>query len=175
MRSITFIIILLFAFGFAHGQIQVGATVGAQFPTGDFGDGAKIGIGFNIVGKYMINDHIAVGLNSGYSRFDTQIDGLSCTMIPVTGLFEYHFGVQNLRPYIGVDAGVYNYGARIEFLGASESGSKTYFGFAPTGGILYGISDRLSFIANVKYNYVMAEVSAATWLGINAGLILRLN
>jgi hypothetical protein len=175
MRSILLIATLLLSVGYSQGQIQVGATVGTQIPTGDLGDGAKTGYGFNIAGKYMVHENLAIGLNIGYSKFETELDGLSFTLIPVTGLFEYYFGSGKFSPYIGADAGLYNYGARISYMGMVESGSKNYFGFAPTGGILYGLSNKLSFCANLKYNYVLSEPSVATWLGINAGIIFKIN
>jgi opacity protein-like surface antigen len=59
-------------------------------------------------------------------------------------------------------------------LGESSSDSKAYFGFAPTAGVLYGLSDNLSLCANLKYNYVTSEGHAATWLGINVGVVCKI-
>lgn len=171
MKKILLVAAMLLIFGIAQAQINVGATIGAQIPTGNFSDGFKTGFGINAVGKYMLNENMALGLNLGYSRFGTSVEGFSGSMIPITGLFEYHFGTGNIKPYIGADLGLYDYMVKIKILGESSSDSKIYFGFAPTAGALYGLSDNLSLCANLKYNYVTTEGHAATWLGINVGAI----
>jgi opacity protein-like surface antigen len=171
------ILILVFNVFFvfnSQAQINVGATVGVQLPMGTFGDGFKTGFGFNAVGKYMLKENMAVGLNLGYTKFGTEVEGLSGSMMPITGLFEYHFGTGNIKPYVGADLGLYIYSVKVEILGQSSSDSKMYFGFAPTGGVLYGLSDMLSLCANLKYNYVMTEGDAASWLGINVGAIIKI-
>jgi outer membrane protein W len=164
----------------ANAQINVGATIGSQLPMGTFGNSAKVGFGFNAVGKYMLKENMAVGLNLGYIAFGSKIEGASFSMMPITGLFEYHFGSGAIKPYVGADLGIYRYAYTIK--GVSVSGytspdisdSKMYLGFAPTGGVLYGLSDKLSLCANLKYNYVMSEGDAATWLGTNAGIIYKI-
>ena len=174
MKKILLVAAMLLIFGIAQAQINVGATIGVQIPTGNFGDGYKTGFGINAVGKYMLNENMAVGLNLGYSRFGTGVTDFSSSMIPITGLFEYHFGTENIKPYIGADLGLYDYMVKIKFLGESSSDSKIFFGFAPTAGVLYGLNDNLSLCANLKYNYVTSEGDAATWLGINVGVVYKI-
>jgi len=186
MKKISILVFALlgfFAFN-AQAQINVGATIGAQIPMGDFSNDLKTGFGINAVGKYMLNENMALGLNLGYSKFGTDIDGLSCSMMPVTALFEYYFGDGNVKPFLGADLGLYNYNAKVEYtiMGQSQSSSdsKSYLGFAPTVGILCDLNDNFSLLANLKYNYVMSKddatgESAATWLGINVGAIFRIN
>ncbi len=180
MRKIQILLVVVLAFLAlnVNAQINIGATIGAQLPMGSFGDGYKTGFGFNAVGKYMLKENMAVGLNLGYSAFGSDVDGVSSSMMPITGLFEYHFGSGALKPYVGADLGMYRFGYKMEMeiMGEkiSESGSEMYLGFAPTGGILYGMSDKLSLCANLKYNYVMSEGDAATFLGINVGIVYKI-
>ncbi len=185
MRKVQVLLIVVLAFFAinANAQINAGVTVGAQLPMGSFGDGYngyKTGFGFNAVGKYMLKENMAIGLNLGYNAFGSDVDGVSSSMMPITGLFEYHFGSGALKPYIGADLGIYRFGYKykieMDIMGEkiSESGSEMYFGFAPTGGILYGMSDKLSLCANLKYNYVMSEFDAATFLGINVGIVYKI-
>jgi outer membrane protein W len=178
------VLVLIFAFLCiivfnAQAQIDVGATIGLQIPTGSFGDGAKTGFGINLVGKYNLNSNIALGLNLGDQFFgmkDTGISGLSASasIVPITGLFEYHFGSGKVKPYLGADLGLYIVTAKAKYQGQTSSSTKTYFGFAPVGGILYGINEKLSFCANLKYTDVLSEVDSTTWLGINVGIIYKI-
>ena len=163
----------------AHAQIDIGATIGLQIPTGNFGDGVKTGFGFNVVGKYILKENIAVGLSLGYISFgmkDTGMEGISASaaIMPITGLFEYHFGSGKVRPYLGADLGLYRLTAKAKYQGVTASTSSSYFGFAPVAGIICGISEKLSFCANLKYNDVLSEGDSTTWLGINAGIILKI-
>ncbi len=174
MKSILLISAMSLIFSISQAQVELGVTVGAQIPTGDLGNGTKTGYGLNVVGKYFVKEDIAFGLNLGYSRFKTDAEGVSFSIVPITGLFEYYFSSQKVRPYVGADIGAYSFGAKVEYMGISESESKIYFGFAPTGGLLCRINGQLSFCANLKYHYVTSEGSASTWLGVNAGVVIKL-
>ncbi len=174
MKSIFLISVMLLIFSISQAQVELGITLGAQIPTGDLSNGTKTGFGLNAVGKYFIQENIALGLNLGYSKFETDAEGVSFSIVPVTGLFEYYFNSQKVRPYVGADIGAYSFGAKVEYMGINESDSKIYFGFAPTGGLLCRISDQLSFCANLKYHYVTSEGGSSTWLGINAGVVIKL-
>ncbi|MDD4225656.1 MAG: outer membrane beta-barrel protein [Mariniphaga sp.] len=180
MKKFKFLFVGLFAF-FAvsvQGQIQVGGTVGLQMPLGDFGDAFDPGFGIHAVGKYFFQENMAVGLNLGYSKFGSDFEDFSSSMVPVTALFEYHLnpaGDGKIKPYVGADAGLYSYGVKMKFLGESISESDMYFGIAPTAGVLYEISDVLSLCGNLKYNLVFSEGESISYLGINVGILYSLN
>jgi outer membrane protein W len=184
MKKFTVLFLALFClFSFsANAQMSGGATLGLQAPIGDFADGAKMGVGINLFGKYMLNDNMAVGANLGYNRFGAEDFGwdevdynASFSMIPITGLFEYHFGGSSLKPYVGADLGIYRFGMRVKYEGESESESELYFGLAPVAGITYDINETLKFIANLKLHNVFAEDESLSWIGINAGVIIPFN
>ena len=178
MKKLIFLVLSLLGFMTMNvqAQISVGATVGLQVPTGDFADAANMGLGFTIIGKYMVKDNLALGASVGYSQFGTDKDGLNVnySIIPITGLIEYHFGEGSLRPYVGADLGVYTLKTHIKFQGASTSDSKSNFGFAPTGGLIFGKSESLSFVVNAKYNYIMGDGNFDSWIGINFGAFFKL-
>ncbi len=176
MRKLRILVVAIISFVTfsASAQIGIGGTVGLTLPMGDFGNGLKTGFGFNAIGKYNLSDNMAIGASVGYSSFGTGSDNLSFGVIPITGLFEYSFGDGAFKPYLGADLGLYMFRAKITYLGNSSSTSETYFGFAPTAGILYDLSDNLSFCANAKYNFVMSDNSNSTWIGINAGIIFNI-
>jgi len=183
MKKISILIIALLGFIVfnSHAQINIGATVGVQIPTGTMADGMTTGFGFDIVGKYMLSENLAVGVDVGWARFGTEDLGLeqdvsaSGSFIPLTGLIEYHFGTGKVKPFIGTDIGLYIFKVKASYMGISASTSQSYFGFAPLGGIEYDIKDNLAFTANLKYNFVLAEGDNVSYLGINVGIIFKLN
>jgi len=147
--------------GSAYGQFSAGATIGVQVPLGDFGSSYHAGPGLNLTGRYAPTDNIRVGLNIGFNRYSDEWSGdWPVWMIPVTGLFEYHFGSKAVRPYVGGDIGIY----RVQ----DDSYSETHVGFAPVAGVSFRASDIVSFLANLKYHYVAADY-AFSWVGINVG------
>ena len=48
-------------------ELLVGASVGYQYPLGDFGDQAKGGPAFRVTGQMMLNKRIGVGAEIAYS------------------------------------------------------------------------------------------------------------
>ncbi len=180
--SLMFLALICFFTFNANAQILGGATLGLQAPIGDFADGAKMGVGINLVGKYMIKENMAVGLNIGYNRFGAEDFGFdeydidaSYSMIPVTGLFEYHFAGNSIKPYVGADLGLYSFGDKVKYEGESEKDSEIYLGLAPVAGITYDINDNVTFCANLKIHNVFSDGDTASWIGINAGVIIPLN
>jgi hypothetical protein len=169
----------MFAFISAKAQFNIGATVGVQIPSGSFGDGVKTGFGFNVLAKYIIKEHLALGVDLGYYGFgakDVGVEGVkaSAKAIPITALVEFIIGTGKTKPYIGADVGLFSLGAKASAQGISVSASKSYFGLAPTGGVMIGLGDRMSLCANAKYNIVFSEGGNTSWIGINAGLIFKL-
>lgn len=165
----------------AQAQINVGATVGVQIPTGSMSDGMKTGFGFDLLGKYMLNENLALGVDIGWARFGTEDLGIeedvnaSGQFIPITALAEYHFGTGKVKPFVGADLGMYIFKIKASYQGISASTSDSYFGFAPIAGIEYDIKDNLAFTANLKYNYILVEEDDGSYFGINAGVILKIN
>jgi outer membrane protein W len=184
MKKLSLLFLAMFClFSFtANAQITGGATLGLQAPMGDFADVANMGVGINLFGKYMLNEKMAVGANLGYNRFGGEDYGwdevdydVSYSMIPITGLFEYHFGGEAIKPYVGADLGIYSFGARVKFAGESESDSELYFGLAPVAGILYDLNENLRLCANIKLHNIFAEGESLSWIGINSGVVIPLN
>ena len=57
--------------------------------------------------------------------------------------------------------------------GANLTISDSYFGLAPTLGVMYNLSDNLALNANAKYHYVLAEDEAQSLIGIGAGIVFK--
>jgi len=131
----------------AKAQVSVGANIG-MFKFFDF----VPQLGFNLNGKYSINDKIRVGANLGYYFNDGFIT------MPITGLFEYSFSDNDFSPYAGADIGIYRF---------AGSG---LFGLAPVVGLNYNLSDNLLLNSNLKYHYIMSEGGSLSAFGVNAGV-----
>ena len=176
MKKVILVVFALVGFMTMNVQAQmaVGATVGLQVPMGDFAEGTNMGFGITVIGKYMVKDNLALGVSVGYSQFGTDVDDVNFSIRPITGLVEYHFGTEGIRPYVGADVGVYTAKANIKSQGVNVSASESYLGFAPTGGVIFGKSESLSFMANVKYNVMLTDETSTGWIGINFGAIFQL-
>lgn len=166
----------------AQAQFSVGATVGPQIPLGEFGEGFGVGFGFNLQGKYAINEQLNTGLNIGYNSFgasDSDIDA-STSITPITGFIEYVFASSGkIKPFVSADLGIYSIRTRVNvdfgFGSNSVSASRSFFGLAPAAGVLYGLNDAFSLNGGLKLHAIFSEGESTSFLGINVGVIYRIN
>jgi hypothetical protein len=181
MKKVSFLVLALLGIyaSSINAQFNLGGTIGVQIPVGSMADGMKTGFGFDVIGKYMLNENLALGVDVGWARFGVEDIGIedveaSGQFIPVTALVEYHFNTSGkVKPYVGADLGLYVFKIKAKSGGVSASTSDSYFGLAPIVGIDCTINSTLDFIANLKYNYVVVEGDDGQYLGINAGLIYK--
>ncbi|MDR1678186.1 MAG: porin family protein [Prevotellaceae bacterium] len=169
----------LFVGGVANAQIKLGIDLGLQVPMGDFEKMAEVGLGGNVNGEYAITENIGAGLSIGYYKFSFKDNGFgedeSFTVTPVALNGKYYFMTEGLKPYAGLDLGMYFLSSTFE-----NSEVKGKFGLAPVVGLQYDFSDNMAINANVKYNYIMAGekeelgADALTSFGINVGVVYTL-
>ncbi|MFM8837828.1 MAG: outer membrane beta-barrel protein [Bacteroidota bacterium] len=156
-------------------QLSVGATGGAAILSVE---GESITFpGGTLTLRYGIGENIRVGANLGYfvksvNEGDLDISG-SISGVPITGTFEYSFGGESFSPYAGLDLGLYRLGVSIGGDGTNLTISDSYFGLAPTLGVMYNLSDNLALNANAKYHYVLVEDEAQSLIGIGAGIVFK--
>jgi len=155
----------------AQAQIQIAATIGPQIPVGEFGEVFKPGIGFTATGRYLIKEKFAVGLNIGYSGFGVKdLDDYKASFVPVTVLAEYHLDLGKVKPYGGMEMGLYRYRVSYKSGSIKETSTETYFGIAPTIGATYKLTPKFALLANLKYhNIVGDEESSGAYVGLNFG------
>lgn len=172
MKKVLFTAILAIATSVsANAQWKVGADLGLQVPIGTYGDAYGLGFGFAVSGEYLVTESIGVGLQIGYfsigsgsGLYDT---GMS--LVPITATGKYYFMTEGLKPYAGLDLGLYRIGFDYGFgLGVA---SETKFGLAPVAGVQYEFTDNWALDGNLKYNYIAAEGKAFTTFGINVGVV----
>ena len=158
----------------AKAQISIGATLGSNFFAGE----AKFG--FNLFGKYEFKEKMLAGLNIGYTGMGSSeittpfyTESFSSSLLPITGLFEYHFGGEKIKPYVGGDLGFYSFKATLKINSIITSSSSTYLGLAPTAGAFYEINDKFLLCANFKYNIILSS-AIGTFGGLNFGAVYKL-
>lgn len=172
IKKITlFVAVALIAIS-ASAQIKINAGLNLLSPMGDFGDAFKMSYGFNVGGKYMLNDKMAVGANLAYIMLqpETKVSGVTYSLMPIAANFTYYFGTEGFKPYAGIDLGYYTN----KVSGGGISISTSDLGFAPTVGFEYGLSDKLGLDVNAKYHYIMTEGDASSAFGINVGIYYNL-
>lgn len=184
-KFFLFALVAMLLVGFSStsfAQIKVGATAGLALPMGDFGDGWKMGFGGGVEGKYFLSDNLALGASLGYYAFsakDVDIDlksedasDPSFSVMPILATVDYFFANEGFKPFVGAGVGLFSMKSKVyvPFFGDVEATSSE-LGVAPTVGFLYGISDKLDFNLNAKYNMIFTEGSSTTYLGVNAGVL----
>lgn len=175
MKKIAFILVLCSGLFFMSGKLfsqpQLQGTIGVNAPIGDFGliTNINTGASLNATFRAMLNDNIGVGANAGVNRLGNS------WLIPVTGLFEYHFPVSVVTGYGGVDMGLYLWSYRFRthpVWGGTRTETRLCFGFAPTVGAIYDFSDELAFTANMKTHFWVRDGMRIA-IAFNAGAIMR--
>jgi hypothetical protein len=178
-------VVVLFAIS-ANAQLKIGVNGGLGLPMGSFGDANKMGFGGGVVGKYLLNEKIALGLNIGYYSFAGKDLGLGITgeklsIMPITALFNFYFASEGFKPYVGADLGFYSVKYKTPTIdlggfGTIEGSSETLtkIGFAPTVGFEASLSEKVGLDVNAKYHYISTEGDATSYIGINVGLIFAL-
>jgi len=186
MKKIFIVLIFLSIIKINEAQIQVGVVLGPQFPVGGFTDAFNSGIGFGSTGKYFMKENMAVGTNLHYNYFTGDRyynEGRNRAAITAfTGMFQYYFSTDKIKPYAGGDFGLYFWNWRwYTYYWINPAGNPAYgyyhdngtaLGFAPSGGITYDITDKFVLDGNLKFNLILTE-SDLNYLGMNLGLFYK--
>lgn len=154
MKKILFSICLLTGlFASAQAQVSVTPRVSLAMPQGLLNNVAGNGFGYGVDLDYAVNDHVRVGASVGQYRFNGEFFGFNFNAIdfaitPITASVKYILPAAMLRPYIGLEGGLYNF--RLGAMGFNTN--RQYFGLAPTLGVLYPVNERMDFFANAQYH-----------------------
>ncbi|PKQ62462.1 hypothetical protein BZG02_12090 [Labilibaculum filiforme] len=153
-------------------EVLAGASVGYQYPMGDFGDQAKGGPVFRLTGQMMLNKKLGVGAEIAYSllgqndfwngshlgKYDVNYDIAS---VQVKGSYYFDSWDREFRPYASLAFGYFHYQNSIKFIstsGGSINQKRTVkenkVGLTPIVGFLYHLSSTWSFDMNLRYTYI---------------------
>lgn len=168
-----------------NGSFRLGINAQYTYALGDFSDVAKNGLGANISGKYLINDVIGIGFETGYHAFKQgdkleiqsshQSHTVKYRLIPA--LFEGTFYIptwdRTLLPYLGIQFGAYilNIDIRQTDIYSPENNAKeSLWRFSPGVGAHAGlfievteyvdldIKIRLDYIPKIKAEYDLDDL-----------------
>ena len=126
--------------------------------------------GFEVGVKYFFSKNIATELTIGDSNHNTKIqyndfdqhryDIGDVHMVPLNLIFQYHFILNDFRPYFG--AGInysFFYVNENEIDGGVHGGTfDSTFGFALQGGIIYDISNRWFVNFDLKQMFISTDM-----------------
>ncbi|MBX3101520.1 MAG: outer membrane beta-barrel protein [Bacteroidetes bacterium] len=162
--------LLLGSTAFAQG-ISVGVDGGYGVPQGDFGDAYSGGGGAELRARFYPMDKLHLGLNTGFYVYPSastvngqalSVEGTT-SIIPITAGIEYYFFDKIVKPYIGLDFGLYMSSVKstVEVLNTKTTTTKSdnNFGIAPNAGVMFGLSPVTNLNIGVKYPTIFSEDS----------------
>jgi len=132
--------------------------------------------GGGISAEYLVTPNVGIGLSAGYYGYQVKLEGGTHTeyIMPVALTGKYYFLTKSIQPYLGIDAGLYNWGSKDTYNGESESGSESFWGLAPVLGLQFKLSKTLALDINAKGNLIFPKekgAELAKFLGVNVGLV----
>jgi outer membrane protein W len=166
MKNFLLFIVVFFAFS-SFSQLSVFVTTGRIYQTDNASNLEKGGA---LTIKYNLTSKFRVGASFGYytmkNNMNFSMNPYRFSTTPITGMIEYSFGKNDFKPYFSVEAGNYIFKLSDGDLDKPYTASK--FGYAPTAGFDYKITDRFSINSNIKYIFI-PEISN-TRIQMNAGI-----
>ncbi|TAH17620.1 MAG: hypothetical protein EAZ08_13220 [Cytophagales bacterium] len=179
------------------GNLNIGWSLGGALPMGSFGDFFAFGVGSSLTVKQFYNNfgfHLSAGAYSFASKeaisivqdignidFDNPQEPKVTTekilfqVVPITVGADYHYQlIDILRPYAGVEAGIYMIGDVFTKPLQGKSYVENKMGYAAKVGILLG--NRTKFMIEGKYNrFAKGELSeAGSFATLNLGVLFQI-
>ncbi len=129
MKKIYLVVLgmaLLSTVGFAQkGKNQLGAGLDLSFPTGDFADGFKTGLGLYVKGLYGIGESGQVTLTIDHSCFKAKVATdnykIIFSTLPILAGYRHHYGKAFVEPQIGYG----NYSLKIRLKDDTVAGDES--------------------------------------------------
>lgn len=148
-----------YSFGFEAGVLAPAGAEQAETPNLT---GFGIGIRVDITEKFK-----GGALYSRYTRREgSGSDFIRYLTTPVMGFLEYRFLDSELTPYASFDFGFYLQRDISDNI-ATETGLT--YGFSPSGGLLYKLSDGFVISATARYHFRYNDVDFDNLLGVTVG------
>lgn len=151
----------------AKAQFSVDAAFGMYKSFAKDSDGV---FGVNLAAKYQLSDNLRAGIGFGYYSKSTTVFNIKVRsfVMPIVANIEYILFDDGFAPYVGIDAGVYSFGAT----SSGSTNSNAYLGVAPIVGVDFPLNDMLFVTGNLKYNFLPKE-NLKDGFGFNIGLSIR--
>jgi len=146
-------------------QLYVNTDVGIYIP---YVEAPQSQPGFLLEAKYGVTEYLRVGANFAYyfyyQSLSTIENYINFTM-PVTLVGEFGYDLNDFRPFLGLNFGMYRQGSSA----GNISASKSYLGAAIVPGFEYKLSYTFALNVNFKYHYIFLENNTFKAFGFNAG------
>ncbi len=182
----------------SQAQLSVSPHISPTFPIGPVNNYVNTGMGYGAELMYSIDGKWKIGAGIDRYHFNLDIDPLGLDLggilddilgnidfdfnvVPITGIVQYMLPASGVHPYVGIEAGAYNITAK----GFGFDITRTYFGLAPTVGLIYPVSDVLDVYASAKLQTVFVQESVPIlenrlnehlmMIPINLGVSFKLN
>ena len=145
----------------SQAQFSIGVTGGPAFSTGNSSNIIDNGYGLGVDARYQISPNVMAGLSFqrfsyGANALGINIPGVDFTISPITASLAFTPMTEGITPYIGIKGGIYD--TQVD-LGSFFKVSRTYFGVAPTAGVLIPVSKAIDIHANVEYHTIFVNES----------------
>lgn len=182
----TFLSLPIFAQGIS---VDVGA--GGLIPLCKFRDSIKTGLGGSLTIGYAVSDNLTITGRSGYFHFpgetvhlETATRETSFGIIPVLFGIRYYLPFSDalsldgkLRTYGSVEVGVFVMRsettapiAKVSCREVIAQETESKFGFSPTIGFQYKLSEVVYLDIDGNYSYIATEGNPTMWFGFGVGL-----
>lgn len=171
-RAIVFAAVLAFAAGlcaasYALPGLSLDAAVSVPFPTGDFGDAAKTGIGAGVdvfAGLPMLP--LKIGGRVAYNRFTQKVGDGNTQIIEVLPSVRYELGLPLgvLRFFGQVGAGLYSSINTTKILNVETKKTENKFGLAVGVG-----ASAMSFMVMPMYEIIFSDPNSS-FVSLNVGM-----
>lgn len=137
----------------AQAQVSVTPRVAYSMPQGFMSNIAGNGFGYGLDLDYAVSDNFRIGASFSQQNFNGEIAGFSISAVdfkvtPITASVKYVLPGTTLRPYIGLQGGIYNFSAGA----AGFDINREYWGLAPSLGVLYPVNEKIDFFASAQYH-----------------------
>ncbi len=178
MKRKFILLLIIFKTCIVHAQFYgkfnyfAGASIGYQFPLGDFAKQANGGPSFRLGGQKLLNEKLSLGLDFSFSALgqDQFWDGDHRGDYDVNYKFAsaqckaaYYFDARDrdFHPYIALSFGYVYYRNRVDFSALSvgvndekRSITQHKVGLTPLIGFLYDLSDIWGVDVNLRYGFI---------------------
>ena len=94
--------------------------------------------------------------------------------LPITAKLDYFLLPGGIRPYVGVEGGLYLSRAKVTYNGTSQTDSESHAGVAPKAGLLVGFGQGLALHLAGGYHLTFVDSEIGKTLLLEAGVALQM-
>ncbi len=164
-------------------QIQIGVTGNYSGPVQRYASFADGLWGGGLTVRYSLKPQLVVGLTTRYFTYGESFStgfaqgNTRSSELRLAGEVDYFLTTSKLRPYAGIEAGLYRSTFRLDTtipLVESTTYSSNDFGFAPKIGVQYAMSPAIALNAEVGYHLVIFRSTTSRSLLLSAGVFFTI-